>query len=274
MNLDKINSLTELFLLKYKEQQDKNRILLTSLKEPKKNYSWQQTYEAINNLTNELKNYVKKGDRCLLISENRPEWLISDFAIMLSEAITVPAYTTYAEKDYEYIINDCKPSVIFVSNMEQFRKIKILIQNKNFIRKIFSFEKLDEIDGTKYININELKSIDKKNIKELKIKEDELKKLDNEIKKTTNIISETELQIKLDDLKKKVNLYKKNQKRKSSEFSKTKNEKIEAFFIKISPIIENYMKTNNISMVVDKKNIFIADSNYDITDQIIEILNK
>jgi len=163
MNLDKINSLTELFLLKYKEQQDKNRILLTSLKEPRKNYSWQQTYEAINNLTNELKNYVKKGDRCLLISENRPEWLISDFAIMLSEAITVPAYTTYAEKDYEYIINDCKPSVIFVSNMEQFRKIKILIQNKNFIRKIFSFEKLDEIDGTKYININELKSIDKKN---------------------------------------------------------------------------------------------------------------
>ena len=157
-----------------------------------------------------------------------------------------------------------------------------------FLLIFFNFTNLNADQIIKYIDIdfilknsnagkiiiNELKSIDKKNIKELKIKEDELKKLDNEIKKTTNIISETELQIKLDDLKKKVNLYKKNQKRKSSEFSKTKNEKIEAFFINISPIIENYMKTNNISMVVDKKNIFIADSNYDITDQIIEILNK
>ena len=71
-----------------------------------------------------MKKYVIKGDRCLLISENRPEWFISDISIMLSESITVPAYTTYAERDYEYIINDCKPSVVFVSNTEQFKKCK------------------------------------------------------------------------------------------------------------------------------------------------------
>tara|TARA_B100000674_G_C37903208_1_gene944784 strand:+ start:792 stop:1289 length:498 start_codon:yes stop_codon:yes gene_type:complete len=124
------------------------------------------------------------------------------------------------------------------------------------------------------IIIEELKKIDSKNIQELKVKEIELKKLDEEIKKTTNIISETELQIKIEDLKNKVSLYKKYQKNKSNEFSKTKNEKIQAFFINISPIIENYMKDNNISMLVDKKNIFIADSNYDITTQIIEILDK
>ena len=98
------------------KQKDKNKILLSSLKEPRKNYSWQQTFELINNLSDELKKYVIKGDRCLLISENRPEWFISDISIMLSESITVPAYTTYAERDYEYIINDCKPSVVFVSN--------------------------------------------------------------------------------------------------------------------------------------------------------------
>ena len=69
-------------------------------------------------------------------------------------------------------------------------------------------------------------------------------------------------------------MYKNHQKNKSSEFLKIKNKKIEAFFINISPLIENYMKTNNISMVIDKKNIFIVDSNYDITPQIIEILNK
>ena len=121
MDLKKINSLTELFFYRYEKQNNKDKILLSSLKEPRKNYSWQQTFNSINKFSDELKKYVNKGDRCLLISENRPEWFISDFAIMLSEAITVPAYTTYAERDYEYIINDCKPSVVFVSNSEQFK---------------------------------------------------------------------------------------------------------------------------------------------------------
>ncbi len=156
MDLNKINSLTELFFNQYEKQKDKNKILLSSLKEPRKNYSWQQTYESINSLTDELKKYVNKGDRCLLISENRPEWFISDFSIMLSGSITVPAYTTYAERDYEYIINDCKPSVVFVSNIEQFKKIKNIIKKKDFVKKLFSFEKLDEINIDEYINTNNL----------------------------------------------------------------------------------------------------------------------
>ena len=156
MDLKKINSLTELFFFQYEKQKDKNKILLSSLKEPRKNYSWQQTFELINNLSDELKKYVIKGDRCLLISENRPEWFISDISIMLSESITVPAYTTYAERDYEYIINDCKPSVVFISNTEQFKKIKNIIKNKDFIKKVFSFEKLEISNQDQYININNL----------------------------------------------------------------------------------------------------------------------
>ena len=116
---------------------DKNKILLSSLKEPKKNYSWKKTYLSINKLAFELKKYVNKGDRCLLISENRPEWFISDLSIMLSGSITVPAYTTYAERDYEYIINDCKPTVIFVSNTEQFNKVKNIIKSKDLLKKYF-----------------------------------------------------------------------------------------------------------------------------------------
>ena len=156
MELNKINSLTELFFYQYEKQNNKDKILLSSLKEPRKNYSWQQTFDSINKLSDELKKYVNKGDRCLLISENRPEWFISDFAIMLSETITVPTYTTYAERDYEYIINDCTPSVIFVSNLEQFKKVKNIINNKNFIKKIFSFEILEGIKEDEYVNINNL----------------------------------------------------------------------------------------------------------------------
>ena len=84
---------------------------------------------------------------------------------MLSGSITVPAYTTYAERDYEYIINDCSPTLVFVSNDEQFRKLKNIIKNKNFIKKIFSFEKLSDIEEDNYININDLfsKSTNKNN---------------------------------------------------------------------------------------------------------------
>ena len=155
MNLKKINNLTELFSEKYNKQKNKNKILLSTLNEKKKNYSWQETHDFIHLLSSEIKKYISKGDRCLLISENRPEWFIADLAIMLSEGITVPAYTTYVEKDYNYIIDDCTPSIIFVSNTEQFDKLKYILQNKKFIKKIFSFE---ELKNTKleYSNLQKL----------------------------------------------------------------------------------------------------------------------
>ena len=163
MNIKNINNLNQLFFEKYSSLKDKNEILLTNLKEPKKSYSWSEVFKSINILSTELSKFVTKGDRCLLISENRPEWFISDLSIMLSQSITVPAYTTYIEKDYEYIIDDCSPSVIFVSNNEQFNKIKNIVKKKNFIKKIFSFEKIEDLDPKNYININNLMNESKDN---------------------------------------------------------------------------------------------------------------
>ena len=61
--------------------------------------------------------------------------VISDIAVMLANGITVPAYTTYTEKDYKYLIEDCQPSVIIVSNDEMHDKLKNIIEEKAFIRK-------------------------------------------------------------------------------------------------------------------------------------------
>ncbi len=171
MNIKNLNNLIELFFYQFENEKDKKKILLSSLKEPKRDYSWEKTFEFIITLSKELKKHINKGDRCLLISENRPEWFISDLAIMLSETITVPAYTTYIERDYEYIINDCTPSVVFVSNSEQFNKLKNIVKNKNFIKKVFSFEKLNNINKNEYINIHDLFSnINNENINFPKIK--------------------------------------------------------------------------------------------------------
>lgn len=154
MSTKNINNLVELFFINYKKQK-KDNILLTSLKDNNNYFTWEKTFHSIKKLSLEIKKYANKGDRCLLISENRPEWFITDLSVMLSEAITVPAYTTYAEKDYEYIIENCNPKLIFVSNQEQFNKVKEIIKKKSFINKIFSFEELDaDIDN--YINVNKL----------------------------------------------------------------------------------------------------------------------
>ena len=97
------NNLPALFFYQFSLENRKSegkKILLSSLKDPRNEFTWEKTFLSIKKLSKELKKYLKKGDRCLLISENRPEWLISDFAIMLSESITVPAYTSYSERDY------------------------------------------------------------------------------------------------------------------------------------------------------------------------------
>jgi Long-chain acyl-CoA synthetases (AMP-forming) len=94
MILNNLNNLLELFFIQFKTEKDKKKILLSSLKEPRTDYSWEKTFNSIIKLSEEIKKYTNKGDRCLLISENRPEWFISDLAIMLSGSITVPAYTT------------------------------------------------------------------------------------------------------------------------------------------------------------------------------------
>ena len=123
MKVSEINNLLELFFERYKLQ-DKNSIFLTPLNNNQRSFTWEETKNNILKLSKEISNINQKGDRCLLISENRPEWMISDLSIMLSGSITVPAYTTYVEKDYEYIINDCQPKVLIVSNQDQFSKIE------------------------------------------------------------------------------------------------------------------------------------------------------
>ena len=135
MKINEINNLLELFYEQYKKQ-DKDSIFLEYLKESVQKYSWKDTYLNIIRLSKEISKLINKGDRCLLISENRPEWMIADLSIMLSKGITVPAYTTYAERDYEYIIDDCLPSIIFVSNKIQYEKIKDIIPKKALLKKL------------------------------------------------------------------------------------------------------------------------------------------
>jgi len=155
MEISKINNLLELFYYQY-QKQNKDDIFLESLKEPRKKYSWKEVYLNIIKLSKEISKYINKGDRCLLISENRPEWMITDLSIMLSEGVTVPAYTTYTERDYEYIIDNCEPSVVFVSDSIQYEKIKNLIPKKKYIKKVIIFDPINNLNADFNLNINDI----------------------------------------------------------------------------------------------------------------------
>ena len=160
MEINKLNSLVELFFKKL-DQVDKDKPFLKWLKPNKPTYTWSHVSEKIFKLSNKLKSIINEGDRCLILSENRPYWLMSDIAIMNAGGISVPIFTTYSSNDYKYILNDCKPSIIIVSNNNQFKKIKDFLNPE--VKEIISFEKLDnksllmseilkETDNQKFIN--------------------------------------------------------------------------------------------------------------------------
>ena len=161
MDFKKYNNLIDLFKDQV-QKQPKDKIFLSNLKNEKKNFSWQDVEISVLKFANEISKIIEKGDRCLLLSENRPEWMISDLSIMLAGGITVPAYTTYVSRDYEYIINDCNPSIVIVSNDDQFNKIKNICERNISIKKIFSFENLSELNNNSFINVN---AIIEKNLK-------------------------------------------------------------------------------------------------------------
>lgn len=140
MQINKLNSLVELYFKKC-EEVDQKKIFLKWLKSGEQSYSWRDTREKILKLSSKIKLLINDGDRCLILSENRPYWLMSDIAIMNAGGISVPIFTTYSSNDYQYILNDCKPSLIIISNNSQFQKIKKFINLNN--QKIISFEKIE-----------------------------------------------------------------------------------------------------------------------------------
>ena len=156
MNLDNFSSLIELFFYQSDRQDPKSIFLEWLNPNNKKTFTWEETRLNIFKLAKILKETVKEGDRCLLVSENRPEWFISDLAIMLANGITVPAYTTYTEDDYKYLIEDSKPSVVIVSNNEMFKKLTKTISEKDFIKKVIIFDEIKNLDKNKYLDFNSI----------------------------------------------------------------------------------------------------------------------
>tara|TARA_A100001015_G_scaffold306773_1_gene401571 strand:+ start:527 stop:2215 length:1689 start_codon:yes stop_codon:yes gene_type:complete len=157
MNIKDLNNLYELFCLQSKKY--KNTDFLHSIRKNKsiESLSWYNVNKKTESIANFLfKKGVKRGDRIMLVSEGRPEWMISDLAIIKIGAITVPNYTTYTQKDFEFVLKDCQPKGLIVSNDKLYKVILNASKKINFnFEFVISFDQLNNTEYFKEIENNQ-----------------------------------------------------------------------------------------------------------------------
>ena len=122
--------------------------------------------------------------------------------------------------------------------------------------------------------LEELESKNKSNIKELESKEKILKDLEKNISNQKNILSKEEFEKKVNELQGKVIMFRKDKDKLVQEFNDLKNTAIQNFMKNVEPLVSNYMKKNSINIVLAKKDVIIGKKDLDITDEILEIVNK
>ncbi|MBP1660669.1 MAG: AMP-dependent synthetase and ligase, partial [Candidatus Aminicenantes bacterium] len=69
---------------------------------------------------------LKPGDRMAILSENRPEWVMADFAALCAGAVTVPIYTSLLPDQVRYIIDDSGAKIVVCSDLEMWRKVEVV----------------------------------------------------------------------------------------------------------------------------------------------------
>ena len=122
--------------------------------------------------------------------------------------------------------------------------------------------------------ISELNLINEQNLKSLKVIESQIKLNRDNINSQKNILSNEQLNEKINELNNEIKQFQNKKNKLVNNFNLQKKKKLDSFFQKIIPVIENYISENNIKVVIDKKNIFIANKKNNITEDIVKIINE
>tara|TARA_B110000003_G_scaffold45756_1_gene43688 strand:+ start:150 stop:668 length:519 start_codon:yes stop_codon:yes gene_type:complete len=154
----------------------------------------------------------------------------------------------------------CFKSISYAYSADKtvFLDIDFVLNNSNFGKSIYL----------------ELEKINKKNIDNLNKIEKMLKEKKESIDKTKNISSKEKLQKDVTLFNKEVEKYRTEKNKILQDFKLKKKKELDNFLIKINPIIQEYMKNNSIDIVLEKNQIFMGNTNIDITNNIIELINQ
>jgi len=125
----------------------------------------------------------------------------------------------------------------------------------------------------KFLN-SELQSINNKNIEEFKQIELSIKSEDDKLSKQKNIIKEEDYKIKVSELRSKYKSYQELMKKKNTNLNKIRENGVNQILKVVNDILTEYSTKNNISFIVDKKNIIIGKNELDITNDILKLLDN
>jgi len=151
-----------------------------------------------------------------------------------------------------------------------------------FSSPVISEQKIVFVDMDRLVSVskpgssifNQLKDINSKNLNFLKKEEKKFKEKEKKLIAQKNIISESDFKNKIDELKSEIDNY--NQKRNEmiKKFNKLKIENTNNILKLITPILAKYSTENEISIILQKKDLIIGKTELDITDEIITIINN
>ena len=149
-------------------------------------------------------------------------------------------------------------SLCFANQNIVFLDLDFIFNNSNLGKKILS--NLEQINKNINSNINNEQKI--------------LIEKENNIKSSKNILSEEEFKKKVAEFNKELNNFNMNKQKLILSFNSNRDLEVNNFIKKINPLIQDYMEKNSIDLVLEKKNMFIGNSKYDITIIILELINK
>ena len=138
------------------------------------------------------------------------------------------------------------------------------------------------IDFTKVLNESKAGSEAQKKLqdkfesesKKFKYEEEKIRKEESDLISQKKVLSNEDYQKKLNDLRSKVALIQKSQQESFNAIAASRNKARQNLLMSVNPIIKKYMEDNKIRIVLDKQSIILGDTTLEITDKIIDILNK
>ena len=149
------------------EQYDEKPFLWAKKNKEWLSLSWKETSLKVKEFAGGLKSFgIKPGDKVVIVSENRPEWIIADLAINLIGAVTVPAYTTNTEDDHHYILEHSDAKAVIASNNILANRVALATTRTKLCKILITLDNYSgfEPDNLKIINFNEVNDFGKNNI--------------------------------------------------------------------------------------------------------------
>lgn len=110
--------------------------------------SWVQLWQSIQDMAKALlANGIKPGDKVAIMSRNMPEWTISDYALQLVRAVSVPLFSSTSGAQAEYMLNETECVLFLVGEQEQYDEAKLLMDKVPTLKKIIVFDPGVQLDN-------------------------------------------------------------------------------------------------------------------------------